>query len=50
MPKNSGFGAAVNYGLKNSFEKLKVICRLFFSLLIVNYPFLIILIAFQVQK
>ncbi len=25
MPKNSGFGAAVNYGLKNSFEKLKVI-------------------------
>ena len=25
LPKNSGFGAAVNYGLKNSFEKLKVV-------------------------
>ena len=25
MPKNNGFGAAVNYGLKNSFEKLKVV-------------------------
>jgi GT2 family glycosyltransferase len=25
MPKNSGFGAAVNYGLKNSLEKLKVV-------------------------
>jgi GT2 family glycosyltransferase len=25
MPKNSGFGAAVNHGLRNSFEKLKII-------------------------
>jgi GT2 family glycosyltransferase len=25
MPKNSGFGAAVNHGLRNSFEKLKVV-------------------------